>query len=67
MPKDRSQDRHQTDRHAISVSGRLWQQFGDLVGPRQRSAVIRDLIRRYVAGEPMPLRPEPRGRPKKTT
>lgn len=57
MPKDRSLDRHAIKAHVIRPDPpELWAQLGEAVGERRRSAVISDLIRRYLAGEPMPPR-----------
>jgi hypothetical protein len=67
MPTDRSRDRH-----AKGEDGRplkpariirpdppeLWDQLGVAVGPRKRSEIISDLIRRYLNGEPMPPVPD---------
>ena len=57
MPKDRSLDRHAKPARIIRPDPpELWDQLGEAVGERQRSAVVSDLIRRYLAGEPMPKR-----------
>lgn len=34
----------------------LWDQLGEAAGGRSRSEVLNDLVRRYLAGEPMPER-----------
>lgn len=43
----------------IRVEAALWEAFGRLVGPRNRSAVIREFIRWYVRerGAQLPKRP----------
>ncbi|WP_204016020.1 hypothetical protein [Sphaerimonospora thailandensis] len=52
-----------TDNHTplrpIRVETELWEAFGELVGKRNRSAVIRDFIRWYVRerGAKLPERP----------
>jgi|GEM_PF-1960905 len=58
MPKDRSADRHATARHIISVEAELWDEFGTVVGARNRSAVIRDLLAAFLGkpGAKMPRR-----------
>jgi len=57
--KDESEtsDRHKTPRHVVSMPDRDWDELGERVGPRARSEVIRDLVRRYLDGKPMPRRP----------
>lgn len=58
MAKDRSLDRHANPARVIRPNPpELWDQLGEAVGERQRSAVISDLIRRFLSGEPMPKRP----------
>lgn len=60
MTRDRSLDRHRTARHVISVEDDLWTEFGEAVGERGRSEVIRELIRAYLRkpGASMPKRPD---------
>ncbi|WP_433078826.1 hypothetical protein ACQP1P_38465 [Dactylosporangium sp. CA-052675] len=58
MPKDRALDRHAKPARVIRPDPpELWDQLGEAVGDRRRSALISDLVRRYLAGEPMPPRP----------
>jgi predicted GIY-YIG superfamily endonuclease len=47
----------------IRIEGRLWDDFGCTVGPRQRSGLVRDLIRWYLQypGAELPPRPPRRG------
>lgn len=60
MPQDRSLDRHANRARIIRPNPPdLWQRLGEVVGERNRNAVISELIRRYLAGEPMPERPKP--------
>jgi metal-responsive CopG/Arc/MetJ family transcriptional regulator len=58
MAKDRSADRHTTARHVVSVEDDLWHEFGEAVGERRRSEVVRDMIRAYLGkpGAHMPRR-----------
>jgi hypothetical protein len=59
MPADRAADRHTNPSRVIRPDPpALWQQLAGAVGPRGRSALVSDLIRRYLAGEPMPPRRE---------
>lgn len=48
-----------TPNRPIRVEAELWDAFGRLVGPRNRSAVIRDFIRWYIRerGATLPKRP----------
>lgn len=58
MAKDRALDRHAKPARVIRPDPpELWDQLGEAVGARSRSAVVSDLVRRYLAGEPMPDRP----------
>ncbi|MFG2046125.1 hypothetical protein ACGFIW_01675 [Micromonospora sp. NPDC048935] len=58
MPKDRSEDRHTNPAHVIRPNPpELWERLGEAVGPRNRSATVSDLIRRYLDGEAMPEKP----------
>jgi hypothetical protein len=36
----------------------MWDGLGEVVGKRQRAALMNELVRRYLAGEPMPPRPD---------
>ena len=57
-PQDRSVDRHAKPARVIRPDPpELWDRLGEAVGERSRSAVISDLIRRYLDGLPMPKRP----------
>lgn len=59
MPKDRSADRHTTTARVIRPDPpELWDQLGETVGGRQRNAAINELVRRFLAGEPMPTQAE---------
>lgn len=59
MAKDRSADRHAKPARIIRPEPPdLWTRLGDAVGERNRSAVLSDLIRRFLDGEPMPERPQ---------
>ena len=51
-----------TPHRPIRVEDDLWEEFGRLVGPRNRSAVIREFIRWYVrkSGAKLPKRPPQR-------
>jgi hypothetical protein len=52
VPKDRRQDRHSLPARIIRPNpAELWAQLGSKVGERRRSAVVSELIRRYLAGE----------------
>jgi hypothetical protein len=58
MAKDRSADRHANPARVIRPNPPgLWDRLGEAVGDRRRSAIVSDLIRRYLDGEPMPERP----------
>lgn len=58
MAADRSADRHARPARVIRPDPpELWDRLGAVAGERGRSAIISDLIRRYLAGEPMPPRP----------
>ncbi|MFF3665392.1 hypothetical protein [Microtetraspora malaysiensis] len=48
-----------TPHRPIRVEADLWEEFGRLVGPRNRSAIIRDFIRWYIRerGAKLPERP----------
>lgn len=48
-----------TPRQTIRIEGDLWDLFGRLVGPRNRSEVIREFVRWYVRerGAKLPERP----------
>lgn len=70
MPKDRKADRHDKDVPAHLFRPRpadLWDRLGAVVGVKQRSAVISDLIARYLDGKPMPPLPEPPAPPSAET
>ena len=58
MPKDRALDRHANPARVIRPNPpELWDRLGEVVGKRNRSATVSDLIRRFLDGEPMPDRP----------
>jgi hypothetical protein len=44
----------------IRIDGELWDQLGDAVGERKRSALVRDLVRWWlrVPGAALPARPD---------
>ncbi|WP_141703724.1 hypothetical protein [Planobispora rosea] len=50
-----------TPNRPIRVDAELWDAFGALVGPRNRSAILRDFIRWYIRerGARLPDRPTP--------
>lgn len=52
-------DRHTTSRRVISLDEDLWNELGEAVGDRGRSAVIRELVAAYLGrpGAKMPRRP----------
>lgn len=59
MAKDRSLDRHASTARVIRPNPpELWARLGEAVGERRRNAVVSDLIRRFLDGEPMPERPK---------
>ncbi len=67
MPTDRSRDRHRKGKDGRPLKPAriirpdppdLWDQLGAVVGTRERSKVLSDLIRRFLAGESM--RPLPK-------
>ncbi len=63
-PKDRRLDRHDPNKPARVIRPdppELWDRLGALVGVRERSGVISDLIARYLDGRPMPKRRRPPG------
>ncbi|MET0415809.1 MAG: hypothetical protein ABW022_07290 [Actinoplanes sp.] len=51
--------KHKTDRALFTIDGKLWEDFGKLVG--NRSEVLRQFIAWYVGkpGAKMPRRPKP--------
>lgn len=57
MASDRSADRHTTPRRPVSL-GEEWAELGQLVGDRNRSEVIRQLVRAFLKkpGAKMPKR-----------
>lgn len=50
-------DRHVIPRRIVSIPDRDWSELGERVGERERSKTIRELVRRYLDGKPMPRRP----------
>jgi hypothetical protein len=48
------------------VPAELWTRFGQAVGDGNRSGHIRDLIRRFLDGEPMPPLPTSNAAPEET-
>jgi hypothetical protein len=58
MPSDRSADRHATPRHPVGMPQDEWDEFGELVGDRNRSAVLRKAVRALLGkpGARMPKR-----------
>lgn len=48
--------KHKTARHSISLSDEEWRALGELVGESERSALIRALVKRYIAGRQIPAR-----------
>lgn len=61
MPKDRALDRHAKPARVIRPDPpELWDQLGQALGEwPSRSAIISELVRRYLAGQPMLKRPKP--------
>jgi hypothetical protein len=57
-------DRHTTPRRVISAEDDLWDPFGQLVGDRNRSAVLRQFMAWYIRkpGAKLPERPPARPR-----
>jgi len=57
MATDRSADRHTTPRRPVSL-GEEWAELGQVVGDRNRSEVIRQLVRAFLKkpGAKMPKR-----------
>ena len=48
-------DRHKQPGRLIRLTPPdLWERLGEKVGTRERSRVISELVRRFVAGKPMP-------------
>jgi metal-responsive CopG/Arc/MetJ family transcriptional regulator len=45
---DRSADRHKTDRHVFSLEEEDWDELGRIVGDRQRSELVRRLVRAFL-------------------
>jgi hypothetical protein len=58
MTKDRSLDRHARPARIWRPDPpELWEQLGEVANGRPRSEVINDLVKAYLAGQPMPDRP----------
>ena len=57
MKDEPEADRHVIPRRIVSIPDRDWDEFGERVGNGKRSEMIRELIRRYLDGKPMPRRP----------
>lgn len=67
MPSDRSADRHITPRRQTGIDDPDWDELGRIVGDRNRSAVVAQLVRAFLKrpGARMPKRSdyEPKVKP----
>lgn len=67
MAPDRKLDRHHGQRgQHIRIPADLWKRFTDLVGDRERSPLLADLVRWYLREGPAPERPGGGGKADKT-